>query len=300
VRFRAYLICGLLGLGGCKAPPSTSKAWAPEPAPGLGAVVAQVGEVPIFASEVAAQAARTGKPARAALEDLIDLHLLAERLRPQWPPQDHDAEARTIEREMLVQRLLERDFEATSRPEDMPDAAVRMLYDAALDKFVHPRLVEVAVLALTPGKKASPEARAEARKTMNELAALVQLRREKTPEDLQAAMADDRWIRRKVQFFRFLQAGDKPYSASFGAEVARMKTPGETSGVIEDQYGFYIARYIGERAPQNQSFDQVKNDLREGFYPRWRQARFLEFTQQLAAQHEVELHPAALTASSGS
>jgi len=79
--------------------------------------------------------------------------------------------------------------------------------------------------------------------------------------------------------------------------VARLKTPGETIGVLEDEYGFYIARYISERPAQNQTFDQVKKELRESFYPRWRQTRFLEFTQQLGASHDVEIHAGALAAS---
>jgi hypothetical protein len=299
VRFDTLVICGLVGLGGCVRPPS-AKPWVPEAAPGLGAVVARVGEVPIFAAEVADQAAHTGKPPRAALDDLIALNLLAERVRARWPPQDRDAEARALEREMLVQRLVERDFEATSRPQDMPDAAVRVLYDAAYDKFVHPHLVEVAVLTLTPGKRATPEQRAEAKKTMTELAAVVALRRERTPEDLQVLSLEDTWRSRRVGYFRFMQAGDKPYTAKFGAVVEKMKTPGETSGLIEDEFGFYIARYVGERPAQNQTFEQVKKELREGYYPRWRQAKFLEFAQQLAAQHEVEIHPGALTALSGS
>jgi hypothetical protein len=261
----------------------------------MGAVVARVGEVPIFAAEVAGQAARTGQSPRQALAQLIDLHLLAEAVRGQWPPQDHDPRALALEREMLVQRLLERDLETVLRPEDMPDSAVRVLYDSALDKFVHPRLVEVAVLALTPGKRALPAVRAEARKTMTELKAQVDLRKERTPEDLQAALAEGKWREKRVQFFRFMQAGDKPYSARFGAEVGKMKTPGETLGVIEDDYGFYIARFISERPPQNQTFEQVKKDLRAGYYQRWRQVRFLEFTQQLAASHEVEIHAGALT-----
>ena len=35
-----------------------------------------------------------------------------------------------------------------------------------------------------------------------------------------------RWHDRKVLFFQFLQGKDKPYSAKFGAEVSKMKTPG--------------------------------------------------------------------------
>jgi hypothetical protein len=152
----------------------------------------------------------------------------------------------------------------------------------------------VAVLAITPGKKALPSVRADARKTISELKTIVDQRKEKTAEDLQAAIADAKWHQRRVQFARFLQAGDKPYTAKFGAEVAKMKTPGETSPVIEDDYGFYIARYLGERPPQNQTFDQVKKELREGYYPRWRQTKFLELTQRLGEAHQVEVHAGAL------
>src|SRR5688572_22382701 len=182
----------------------------------------------------------------------------------------------------------------------MPDSAVRALYDAAIDNFVHPRGVEVAVLVLTPGKKASPAVRAEAKRTMTQLKAQVDLRKDRTPEDLQAAMAGGKWREKRVQFFRFIQAGDKPYTARFAAEVGKMKTPGETMGVIEDEYGFYIARFVAERPAKNQTFDQVKEQLRQGFYARWRQAKFLEFTRQLAASHGVELRPGALAAVSGS
>jgi hypothetical protein len=299
VRFGTLIICGLLGLGGCKPPPS-GRPWVPAPAPGLGAVVARVGEVPIFAAEVAAQAAHTGKPPRAALDDLIALHLLAEHLRARWPSQEDDAEARALEREMLVQRLLERDFEASTRPQDMPDAVVKVIYDASVDQFVHPRLVDVATLVVNPRRNATPEARAAAKKTITELAAVVALRRERTAEDLQALATEETWKSRKVRFFRFTQAGDKPYGAKFGAVVNRMKTPGETSGIIEDEEGFYIARFLGDRPAKNQTFEDVKKELREAYYPRWHQAKFLELTKQLETQHEVEIHPAALTAASDS
>jgi hypothetical protein len=297
---RASLIAGLwlLGVGACDRPLPSAKPWVPEATTPSDSIVALVGEVPIFAAEVAAQAARSEQTPRAALDELIGLHLLAERLRPNWPPDDPTA--RQLRREMYVQRLLERDFEATSRIEDMPDAVVQVIYDRSIDGFVHPRLVEVAVLGITPGKKATPEIRAQARKTINELKAIVDLRRDKTAEDLQAAIADDKWRQRGVQFFRFIQAGNKPYTAKFGAEVAKLKAPGETSAVIEDEFGVYIARYLSERPAANQTFEQVKKGLREAYYPRWRQARFLEFADHIAATHEVEVHAGALPASPGS
>jgi hypothetical protein len=200
-----------------------------------------------------------------------------------------------VEREILVQRLVERDFERVTRPADMPDSVVKVIYDSSLDSFIHPRLVEVAVLAITPGKRALPAVRAEAKKTAAEVKALVDQQKSRSPDDLQAIAIDRKWHDRRVQFFKFLQAGDKPYSAKFGAEVGKMRTPGETSGIIEDEYGFYIARYLGDRPPAHRTFEEVKQELRDAYYPRWRQAKFLEFTQQLGAGHEVEIHTAPLT-----
>jgi hypothetical protein len=285
-----------LALPACQRRPAASKAWAPDPAPDLGPAVARVAGVPVFAAEVAAQGARTGKPPRQALGDLIALHLLAERLRTgHWPPPDEGA--RAVEREMIVQRLIEREFEAVTRPQDMPDSVVRVIYDSSVDSFVHPRLVEVAVLAVTPGKRALPSVRADARKAIHEVKAIVDQQKSKTPEDLQTIAGDMKWHDRRVMYFRFTQAHDKPYSAKFGAEVGKLKAPGETSPIIEDEYGYYIARYISERPSANRTFDEVKQELRDAYYPRWRQAKFLEFTQQLSARHEIEIHPGALTGS---
>jgi hypothetical protein len=259
-------------------------------------VIARVGEVPVFASEVAAQAQRTGKAPRAALDDLITFHLLAERWRAAWPPR----EGEDTHRQILVQRLLEQELEARTRPQDLPDADLRALYQRAIDTFVHPRLVEVAVLDVTVGQRASPEARAEARQTAAALRAAAQAGKAQTPEAFMALAGEERWQSKRVRYFRFVQGREKPYSARFGAEVAKLKSRGELSGVIEDEYGAYLAQYVAERPPESIPFERVREQLREGYYPRWRQGRFQELVQSVRAQHEVELHPDRLVPSPGS
>src|SRR2546423_967125 len=190
--------------------------WTPAPAPDLGAPVGRVGEVPIYAAEVAAQAARTGKSPRAALDDLVAFHLLAERARAAapWPPGSDEASA--LRKEVLVQRLVEREVEPASRPGDLPDSEIQALYDRARRTFVPPRLVEVAVLNIAAGKRQTAAQRVEARQTMAALKAAVDSRRERTPEDFQALAADQAWKSRRVQYVRFLQADADPYSATFG------------------------------------------------------------------------------------
>jgi PPIC-type PPIASE domain len=284
----------LLLLLACGRPSSTTLPWVPS-ANDRGPVVARVGEIPIYAADVAAQAAATKKPARAALDELIAFQLLAERHRAAWPPADPAAEQ--TRREILVQRLLEREFEPKVRLEDLPDAEVRKLYDRAIGTFVHPRLVEVAVLDITFGRKATAEARAAARQAAAAVRAAAVARRARTPDELMFLAGQPEWQAKQVRFFKFLQSHDKPYSAHFGDEVAKLKSAGELSGVIEDDIGVYVALYVSERPAESTPFEKVRGMLRDGYYPRWRQLRFQELIDGLATQHEVEVHPDLLAAS---
>jgi hypothetical protein len=259
----------------------------PEPAPDLGAVVARVGEVPIFAADVSAQVARTGKPPRAALDELVAQHLLAERSRASWPPGTPEAAA--LRKQVLVQRLLERELEPVLRVDNIPDGELRQFYQRARSFFVHARKVEVAVLHFPFRNNTPEEQKAAGRKTMAELAPLVTLRGH-TADDLRAFAADPAWKNRGVQYFRFLQSDEEPYSPQFGKAALALKGPGQTTGVLEDAWGLNIALYLGERAPRNSSFEEVRDDMRKDYFPRWRQAKFLEFTDRAATHHVVEVH----------
>lgn len=264
----------------------------------LGEVVARVAGVPIFAAEVAAQAAQTGKDPRRALDDLIAFHVLAEHARSSqvWPPRMSQVDE--LHEQILVQRMLERELEPGIRgPENITDAELRVLYDRAVVAFVHPRMVEVATLEVVVGRKANAAARAIARQTILALKQALVGRRDLTVEDFQQLGRDSVWQARGVQSFRFLQGPSAPHSATFGAAVARLATAGETVGPIEDDYGVYLARYVADRPAKHQSFEEARAELRSGYYSRWRQGKFLEFAEQAASGHEVEIRPVNATGS---
>jgi hypothetical protein len=137
---RRTLILLALSSATCSSPRQTAEhEWIPVASADLGAVVARVGQVPIFAKQVEAEAKRTGNNAQAALEDLIAGNLLAERARQRGfipaSHADHDVQA------ALVQRLLEKELEPALRLEAIPDTAILPLYEKARDAFVHARLV---------------------------------------------------------------------------------------------------------------------------------------------------------------
>jgi len=279
----------VLVLASCSSAQDTAQLpWTPVPAPDLGAVVARVGEVPILAEQIRALALQTGKPPRQALADLIDIYLLAEQA---WrtgfaltSPSDPDIT------QALVQRLLEVELEPGLRYEALPDSALRPLYERGRDAFVHGRLVEIGVLAIYTGVRMKDKPRRERASAARELAAHLGRNPPQTLEEFEGVARAPEWSSRGVVFLRFLQGPDRPLSQAVWAEVEKLRVPGQTTRMVEDEDGFFVARYLGERPPKNVSFEEARAALRAGYYERWRQQRFMEFTAKLMRLHHVEAH----------
>jgi len=288
VRYPAHLAV-LVCLAGCSSANNNSQAqWIPVPAADLGAVVARVGEVPIFARQVLAVAVQTGKSLGEALSVLVDECLLAERARQAGflPASDLDAEVTSA----LVQRLLEVELEPSLRYETVPDSALRPLYERGHDGFVHGRLVEIGVLGVYTGEPMTGQPRIDRTKTAKELDAFVKAHPPQTLDEFAGIAHAPEWSSRAVVFTRFVQGVDRPLSRAVGVEAAKLHAPGDTTPLVEDESGFFIARYMGERPPENVTFAQARPALLAGYYEHWRQQQFLEFSTKLMRLHRVEAH----------
>jgi hypothetical protein len=266
-------------------------AWVAEPVPQLGPVVARVAENPIFAEEVRAQAQRTGKPPAEALQELVTFHLLAERarerelagtvLQSQVPPA------------LLVQRLLEREFEPTVQPDQLTESELRAVYEQVKERFVHPRVVRVALLSVYPRRgKDKDAARAVARQTAQALFAEVSRRPDRSADDFATLQKDPAWASRNVGFARIWQGPDErfgPLRAPQGAAIARLRKPGDTTPLLEDDGAFHLARYMEEVPAKNVSFEQARQDLRAEYQPRWRREKFERFSTRMVEKHRIEI-----------
>jgi hypothetical protein len=289
VRRRTPLLV-TLAFANCSSPRQIAETeWTPAPSPDLGVVVARVGQVPIFAKQVEAQAVEMGIPVRSALEALIDSNLLAEAARKRKYPiaGSSDPDVRSA----LVQRLLEKELEPNLRLESIPDSDLLPLYNRVRGTFVHPRLVEIAVLAVYTGAAMPKQFREQREQTAKELAQFLKSHPAKTLDDFSALARDPKWSSRHVTFRHMLQGTDKPLSRAVGAEVSKLHAPGDTTPLVVDIDGGFIARYIGDRPPENIGFEQVRGKLAAGFFERWRRQRFLEYTSKLARLHHVEMYP---------
>jgi len=284
------LVLGSLACAGRGQPPETP--WVPDPVPDLGSVIARVGSVPIYAREVEAQMVRSGGTPREALDELVSLHLLSEeahrknRFLPDWL----DPELRSA----LAERLIDRDIWPQIQRDSLPDQELHTIYQGAISTFVHPRLVDAGFLIVFTGSRMKAKARAERTEAARALAATVAARRIHGPEDFQAIANDPAWAARHVSYRRNLQSPDQPFSRKVGAEVVKLKAAGETTPLIEDDDGFFIATYAGERPAADIPFAQIREELRQRYYDRWRAQRLDELARKLAEGHRVESHPQLL------
>ncbi len=279
-----------LAFANCSSPRQIAESeWTPAPSPDLGAVVARVGEVPIFAKQVEARALEMGIPVRSALEALIDSNLLAEaaRKREYRLAGFSDPDVRSA----LVQRLLEKSLEPNLRPEAIPDSDLLPLYNRVRDTFVHPRLVEIGVLAVYTGATMPEQLREPREQTAKELAQFLKDHPAKTLNEFSALARDPKWSSRHVTFRHMFQSTDTPLSKAVGTEVAKLHAPGDTTPLVVDADGGFIARYIGERPPEDISFEQARGKLEAGFFEHWPRQQFLEYTSKLARLHRVETYP---------
>jgi hypothetical protein len=260
----------------------------PSPA-GSSPVVAEVGGVAIHAAAVAAEMRRLGVDARQALERLVSFELLAREAGERVGPPD--VEDRAEVDAIMVQRLIEREIEPRLVAAAIPDEEVRALYERGKKRFVHGRLVEVAVMAVFTGARMAPEPRARAAATARALAAAVAARPGRTAADLQTLSGDPAWSERGVGFTVTWQSLDEPFPRVLGEAIHALHDPGQTTPLVGDETGYYIARYLSEKPPANVTFEQAAPQLRAEMHEPWRRQKFLRLTMELGAEHEVEVFP---------
>jgi hypothetical protein len=289
---RPQCLLAALALAGASLT-SCDKAVGPLPqAQSSGAVVARVGAVPITAAQVAAQIARApGLTATQALDQWITFELLAQAAAGAGTAVSPDD---VVERKKVeVQRLVERDIEPRLLPDSIPDADVSALYQRGKHRFVHGRMVRTTVLCVFTGARMNAARRAHAEANAKLLAAELETHPARTSAEAEALATQPRWVERQVSVTTVWQdqeAGE-PFPPVVGRALASLHRPGERTPLVGDETGYYIAWYVAEEPPLNQSFEEVAPTLRAEMYEPWRRQRFLRLTMDLAAGHDIEVFP---------
>jgi len=158
----------------------------------------------------------------------------------------------TLKTDMTIRKLIDKEV---AEKVTVSDAEVKDYYDKNLDKFKHPEQVRAShiLVKVSPDDKA--EQKAEARKKIEDIQKKLQ-----AGGDFDALAKENSDCPSKVKggdlgyFDR--EAMVKPFS-----DAAFALKPGETSGIVETQFGYHIVRLTDKKAEGTQSFDEVKDDI---------------------------------------
>ena len=274
---------------GCRAPEVVRPVGQSDP------VVATVDGVAIHASQVAGQIQRRGTAdRRAALQDCVDFELLARAA--ETAAAQTDAADQVAVRLATVQRLVERELEPLLTRQAIPDAEVRALYEKGKPRFVHGRLVQALVMGFFTGARMKAERRAQVEHGASRLKAFLEQHPDVGPAALEALAKEPVWVERKLSVSTVWQEENRgePYPLIVGRALASLHAAGASSPLVVDETGAYIAMYLGERAPENRTFEEVAPELRDEMFEPWRRVRFLRLVVELASGHDVTVDPEAL------
>lgn len=262
-------------------------------------VVARVDGAPITAADVTAQmAANPGLDRRRALEERIFFEVLARAAADKdLPPPTSDERAAIVAVE--AQRLIERDLEPQLAPSAISDGDVRSLYERGKRRFVHGRMVQVAVAHIFTGARMKAEPRARAEQDAHLLQAALAGRPPHTAAELEALVREPLWAERKVGVTTVWQEvdADEPFPAVVGRALAALR-PAAMTPLVGDETGYYVALCLDQAPPENRSFAAVAPGLRGEMYQPWRRHRFMQLTADLTSAHDIEVFADALNTAS--
>ncbi len=230
------------------------------------------------------------------LDNLIRFEVLAREAQKQGLQNDKDVQ-NTLKK-IMVQKLVQKNFQDTAGAPQPPDAELQKYYDDHKDDYMRPRKIRVAAVVLNApagspdrvakgaaARKALAKLKAEEKK--NALA-FAQIVNEFSDDPASKSMAGDLQFRSHDEL-------EKAYSKKL-ADAAFALKPGETSGVVEAPQGFYILKYTGEQPEMSRTFDQAKPQIAMRLQREKKTKDFDEWLKRLKDGAKVSVDEKALDA----
>lgn len=220
-----------------------------------------------------------------------DIQAELDDIRAQFPDEDGFEEAleqqnltleeieRNIAEQFVIEEILESDVLANT---GVDETSAREFYEDNPEFFETPDQVRAShILILTQG--ASDEERAEARETIETV--LSELEAGESFEALAREYSEDGTAEEggDLGFFGAGEMVPEFEQAAFNLDV------GETSGIVETQFGYHIVRITDRREAGTQSFEEARPQIEQFLGQEQQQNAFEEYIESLREEAEVEI-----------
>jgi peptidyl-prolyl cis-trans isomerase C len=230
------------------------------------------------------------------LDNLVRFEVLAREAEKQGLRKDPDVE-QTVKK-IMVQKLVQKNFQDTSGASQMPDAELQKYFDDHKADYYRPKKVRAAAIVVT-APAGSPD---RAKKLATAKKALEKLKKEEKKNSLAFAQvvtefSDDAATKGVAGDLNFKTQDEleKGYSKELAEAVFALK-PGETSGVIDTPQGFFIVKVTGQQDELNRPFEQVKSQIANKLFREKKTKEFDEWLKKLKDDAKVKVDDKALEA----
>ncbi len=228
------------------------------------------------------------------LDNLVRFEVLAKEADRQGLAKDPDVQL-TL-RKIMVQKLVQKNFQDQDGAKDVPEAELTKYYDDHKSDYSRPKRVRLSAIVLA-APAGSPD-RAKKAKLAKEALARVKAEEKKNPLAFQQAVtqySDDAASKAAGGDLQFKSQEEltKAFSKELADGVFALKV-GDTSNVIETPQGFYVVKVTGQQEELNRTLDQVKPQIASKLYREKKTKEFDEWLKRLKDEAKVTVDEKAL------
>lgn len=278
----------------------------PTPPPDLSDAVALVEGIPIRAEELTAELQRragtldpklsASEARQSALAELIRHRALLHRARAQGLDRDPETQRR-IDR-LVASIYLEKHG---PDPEKLPlpsDEEIRVAYEKSRSEFATADQYRVGLIFLKRSPKATSEKDLECRRSAERLATDLASKSANPNAFTEAARqySEDRASRYLGGDVGWVELGRKayPWPTEVVQAIAKLKTDGELSPLIETPTGFYLLKRLAYQPPGFKPLTEVRDELVHRLVRTRKSSQAEQFEQDLRAGLQIEIREDAL------
>jgi peptidyl-prolyl cis-trans isomerase C len=218
------------------------------------------------------------------LDNLIRFEVLAKEASRRGL--DKDAEVVRTMKQVMIQKLINQEFDSKVTPSSITDVELRTYYDANLSEFIKPEEVRASAILFdnrAQAERVLVEAKGEAGKT------------NKGFRDLVAKYSSDEDTKLRGGDLRYFTIDSKELPPAVVAAAFALAQTGDVSGAVDAGNGkFYIIKQTNRRKGSTRSFEDAKPSIRNTLFRDKRVSAQKAFIEGLRAKAKIEIDDASL------
>jgi peptidyl-prolyl cis-trans isomerase C len=254
-----------------------------------GDVVAKIGDREITVAEVEAELNRQPHFARARfsaperkkefLENLVRFEAMAAEARSRG--YDRDPDVQRVMKQQMITQLVQKEFDAKLKPEDVPDADVEKYYRENPDEFTRQEEVRVSqIFTKEKGKaqKAAAEAKAAAKGD------------QKAFRDLVTRYSEDEDSKQRGGDLTFFDRKTTMYPGALVEAAFELTEVNDVSGPVQTDKGWHVLKLTQRRPGFSRPLPEVKHDIQRRLYQQMRTKRMEQFVAEMRSKLNVQIY----------